>query len=431
GTPQQHGGRHRRHRYEDGEPLAARRRRPAPAARHRRGLRVVGGRPRAGGGGVLAAQQGAGVAALHRDDRDDLHRQLHRRPHPGQARPPGRRARGRCHLRRRHPAGLADERVGRPLAADPRVRRGQRLRPRLRLHRPDRHAAEVVPGQEGAHHGPGRRRVRLRRGDHGPRRPGADRPQRRRPHQRVPAAGAGLPRRGAGRGVGLPQPARRLHRPRPHTAGRRGGRWGQLGLHAGRGAAHAAVVPPDRDPRTQRQRGDLPDLPGQGQRRRHRRLQRHRGRRAGRHPGDLQRRRPRRVGRHLRQDRPDAHVRRHPAAAGALPHRAAARRERRAVHGPRRGDLPLLRRHVRHDARDRRRLLRPQERRRDLRPDARRVEPRRHPRPGARLGAHRRGQGLHRRLHDRRGHRRRRGGADLHHEAADARAGRRWPGARV
>ena len=83
------------------------------------------------------------------------------------------------------------------------------------------------------------------------------------------------------------------------------------GLHAGRGAAHPAVVPPHRDPHPQRRRRHLADLAGR--------------RRApptspatawpvpprpGRCARDLQRRRPDRVGGRLRLHRPDAHVRR-------------------------------------------------------------------------------------------------------------------------
>ena len=70
----------------------------------------------------------------------------------------------------------------------------------------------------------------------------------------------------------------------------------------------------------------------------------------------------------------------HASNAGALLH-------------PRRGRLPLLRRRLRHDAGDRGRLLRRQERRRDLRADAHRLEPRRGHRPDDRLGPDRRGEG--------------------------------------
>ena len=112
------------------------------------------------------------------------------------------------------------------LAAHPGLRRGQRLRPRVRLHRADRDAAEVVPRQEGAHHRPGRGRLRLRCRADLPGRAVADRPRPRRPDQCVPAARHRLPRHVAHRRLVLPQPAAGLRRAGLRAGERRGRRLG-------------------------------------------------------------------------------------------------------------------------------------------------------------------------------------------------------------
>ena len=158
------------------------------------------------------------------------------------------------------------------LAAGPRLRRDRRLRPRRRLHRADRDAAEVVPRQARADHRPGGRRVRLRCGAHRPGRAVADRQGPRRPDQGVHPARHRLPGDVAGRRLVLQQPARGLRRAGLRAVAAAGRRAAAARLHPGRGAAHPAVVPAHRDPHPQRHRRHRADLAGRGERHRHRRL---------------------------------------------------------------------------------------------------------------------------------------------------------------
>ena len=108
---------------------------------------------------------------------------------------------------------------------------------------PGRHAPEVVPRQARAHHRHRRRRLRLRRRAHLAGGPATGRPLPRGAHPGVPLARRGVPGHGADRRVVLPQPAGRL--PGAGLAAEDDRAGGQLRarLHAGRGAAHPAVVP--------------------------------------------------------------------------------------------------------------------------------------------------------------------------------------------
>ena len=112
------------------------------------------------------------------------------------------------------------------------------------LHRADRHAAEVVPGQARAHHRHRRRRLRLRRRHHLTGRAADDRGQRRLPalpHEGLPAGsgsptsspGSSAPRSSATRRRGTPWPPRLA---RPGRATKTGQRRGPR-LHPAGGAA--------------------------------------------------------------------------------------------------------------------------------------------------------------------------------------------------
>ena len=223
-------------------------------ARDRLRLRVERLRQGAAERGGLRLVQAQGRPAVQRGDRDDLRRQLHRRPDPGQAGPAHGRHGRRRHLQRGgHPRVLREQRRH-VLAARPRLRHHRRLRARHGLHRADRHAAEVVPRQAGTHHRARRGGLRLRRGHHGPGRAGPDRQHAEHPDQGLPLARDRLPRGPARRQLPVPQPAGGLPRgvgaeggSRTHR--RRAGRGhGRRRLHAVRGPAHAAVVPAHRHP---------------------------------------------------------------------------------------------------------------------------------------------------------------------------------------
>lgn len=186
----------------------------AVAVLDRRGLCLECLRQRAAGVLGVRALQAAGGGPVRGDDRDDLHRYLHRWPHPG---PPGpaHRGAGRWRdLRSRNHSRLVRAERGSVLAACSRLRGHQRLRARSCLHRADRHAAEVVPRQARSDHRPGRRWFRLRRRADVSDRPVAHRPQPRRPDQGLPAAGHCLPGAFTDRRFVLPQPTRRVRRPR-------------------------------------------------------------------------------------------------------------------------------------------------------------------------------------------------------------------------
>ena len=164
---------------------------------------------------------------------------------------------------------------------------------------------------------------------------------------------------GADRRDVLPQPAGRLPGARLRADGGRPRGRRHPGLHAGRGAAHPAVVHAHRDPGAQRRRAASRSSrrPPTPPRRSPASPRRHRGEH-GRRARPVQRRRPGLLGVAVGPDRPDAGVPRHARAAGDLLLHPAARRGVRPVRHPRRAGLPGVRRRLRHHAGDRGRLLR-------------------------------------------------------------------------
>ena len=149
-----------------------------------------------------------------------------RRPRRGRLRPPPRRPAARApgggggRQPRCHRAGRVPGRAGAP--GDP---AGERRDPRPRggVEAEDRAHGPPRPPRRGRQHGRSRRAHRGRgRGHPGRREPRAARARRRRGADRRGAARPGPARRPRRPGAGAPRRGR-LHRPRPHPQGRRGG----------------------------------------------------------------------------------------------------------------------------------------------------------------------------------------------------------------